>query len=423
MNLVEAGKIELKEAAEKIGKSYRQTKRIWKNFQEKGVKGLIHGNIGKPSHNKTPDSLKNRILYLSQKVYGNFNDSHFQEKLAEGEGIHVSRETVRRIRREAGILPKRKRRPPKHRKRRERKVQEGLMVIWDGSPHYWFGKEQPPCCLMLALDDATGAILAARFFPFEGSVGYLWLLRQIVSHYGIPISIYQDRHSALHRNDEYWTLEEQLAGRQELTQVGRALENLGIRQIFALSAQAKGRIERMFGTLQDRLGAELDLAGIKTPSAGNKLLPRLIPKFNRRFSVPSKQAEKAWRPLTNNLDIDRVISFRYPATVGKDNTVRLGGLILDIPPGPKRRSFAKAKVEARQLLDGSWRIYYQSQLIGKYPSTTLREPIRALARNKPKTKGTKSYEWLYLNREIKIKANKTKTAYSITKKGTFLPCT
>jgi hypothetical protein len=135
------------------------------------------------------------------------------------------------------------------------------MVIWDGSPHPWFCPNQPPCCLMATMEDVKGAILSARFFPFEGSAGYLRLLRQLVDWYGMPVSIYQDRHRALHRNDDHWELEEQLVGRQELTQVGQALAALGIRPIFALSPEAKGRTERLFGTLQTRLMAELDLAG------------------------------------------------------------------------------------------------------------------------------------------------------------------
>ena len=150
------------------------------------------------------------------------------------------------------------------------------MVLWDGSPHPWFGQNHPPCCLMAALDDATGGILAARFFPFEGTEGYLWLLRQMVTQYGIPISIYQDRHGSLKRNDDHWNLEEELAGRQEPTQVGQALRTLGIQPIFALSPQAKGRIERLFATLQDRLGAELGLAQVTTLAQGNDLHAQLL---------------------------------------------------------------------------------------------------------------------------------------------------
>ena len=396
MGLVEVGRIKLKEAAEKIGMSYRQTKRIWKGFKGKGIKGLIHGNKGKRSRRRTDEGVRERVLELSREGYSDFNDTHFTEKLAEREEVVLSRETVRKIRREAGIEPKRKRRAKKHRKRRERRAQEGLMVLWDGSPHDWFGPDHPPCCLLVAMDDATGAVLAARFFPFEGSAGYLWLLRQLVDRYGIPVSIYQDRHGCLHRNDEHWTLEEQLAGRQEPTQVGEALEALGIHPIFALSPQAKGRIERLFGTLQDRLGAELNLAGIITLPEANDFLPAFLKTFNRRFTVSPKQSEKAWRKVLKGLDVDRLISFRYTATVGNDNTVRLGGLVLDIPAGPQGRSYAKAKVEVRQLLDGSWRVYSRDQLIAKHPSTTLKEPVRALPRNRPKAKGATSYSWVYL---------------------------
>jgi hypothetical protein len=144
------------------------------------------------------------------------------------------------------------------------------------------------------------------------------------------------------------------------------------------------------------LGAELKLAGITTPGPANAFLAGFRKTFNRRFAVSPKEAQPAWRKVPEGLDLDRVISFRYSATVGLDNTVRLGGLILDIPPGPNRRSYAKAKVEVRQLLDGSWRVYHQDQLIGKNPSTTLREPIRALRRKKSQVKGAKGDNWMYL---------------------------
>lgn len=395
MSLVEAGKITLGEAAEKIGRSYRQAKRIWKRVKERGTEGLLHGNFGRFPPNRIPDVLKKRVEDLSRQKYGMFNDRHFWEELLEKEGLVIGRETVRKMRREAGIEPKRKRRAKKHRKRRERKAQEGWMVLWDGSPHLWFGPHHPPCCLMAALDDATGMILAAQFFLFEGTQGYLWLLRQIVKRYGIPLSIYQDRHGALKRNDAHWTLEEELAGRQEPTQVGQALRALGIRAIFALSPQAKGRIERLFGTLQDRLAAELDLAKITTPEAANAFLPTFVRKFNRRFAIAARQSEKAWRPVPKTLDIDRAISFHYPVKVGLDNTVRLGELILDIPAGPQGRSYAKAHVEVRQLLNGAWRVYYQDRAIAQHPSTSLREPIHALRRNRSATRGAKSYAQIY----------------------------
>lgn len=395
VGLVEAEKISLKDGAGKMGISYRQAKRIWKRVREKGAQGLLHGNTDRSPRNRISDAVREGILALSRKKYAQFNDRHFGEELMEREGILMGRETIRKMRRAAGILPKRKRRAARHRKRRERRAQEGWMVLWDGSPHPWFGPDLPPCCLMAAIDDATGAILAARFFLFEGTEGYLWLLRQIVTQYGIPISIYQDRHGSLKRNDDHWTLEEELAGRQEPTQVGQALRALGIQPIFALSPQAKGRIERLFGTLQDRLGAELDLAKATTPQQGNDLLPAFLRRFNRRFAIAARQSEKAWRPVPQTLDVDRAISFHYPTKVGLDNTVRLGELLLDIPPGPLGRSYAKARVEVRQLLNGSWRVYYQDRLIAKHPSTALREPIRALPRNRSNVPEAKSYNWVY----------------------------
>ncbi len=395
MGLVEGGKITLKEAAEKIGVSYRQAKRIWKAVRLRGAKGVIHGNTGRAPSNRIEDTVRQRVLSLSRERYWDLNDVHFCEKLREQEKMRLSRETIRKIRREAAVCPKRKRRGKKHRKRRERMAQEGWMVLWDGSPHLWFGPEQPPCCLMAAVDDATGKILAAQFFAFEGTAGYLWLLRHMVKHYGIPVSIYQDRHGSLHRNDDHWSLEEQLAGRQDPTQVGAALQALGIRPIFALSPQAKGRMERAFGILQDRLVPELRLAGIDTFKEANAFLTKFLSPFNRKFSVASKNSEKAWRKLPEGLDLDRMVSIQYRPVVGNDNAIRLGGLVLDIAPGPLRRSYAKQRVEVRQLLDGSWRIYHQDQLIGRHRSTTLEEPIRVFSRKKDHATATKDYVWVY----------------------------
>jgi transposase len=392
MGLVESGKLTLREAAEKMGLSYRQAKRICKRVREKGAQGLLHGNAGRSPQHRISEEVRQKLLTLSRETYSEFNDRHFCEQLREREGIFVGRETVRKLRRETGILPKRKRRPPRHRKRRPRRPQEGCMVIWDGSPHRWFGPNHPPCCLMLAMDDATGAVLAARFFSFEGTEGYLWLLREVVTHYGIPLSIYQDRHGTLKRNDSHWTLDEELAGRQDPTQVGQALYALGIQPIFALSAQAKGRIERAFNTLQDRLVAELMRAGIASIESANPFLKRYLTPHNRRFAVRAEKTEKAWLPVPEGLDVARVISFYYRAKVALDNTVRLHGLAFDIPPGPQGRSYAHAQVEARQLLDGSWKIYYHDRLIAKHGSTALHEPIRALPRNRSKQK---SEWWVY----------------------------
>lgn len=394
LQMAAEGRVTLREAGVCMGVSYRHAKRLKRRYVMYGARGIIHGNRNRSSPNAMDPAVKERILELSKEKYASFNDSHFTEKLNEVEGIRISRETVRKLRRSEGIQPKRRRRPRKHHKRRPRKESEGMMVLWDGSPHKWFGKEFPPSCLMSAIDDATGTVVASRFFPFEGSCGYLWLLQCMVERYGIPLSIYQDRHGSLHRNDNHWSLEEELAGHQEPTQVGLAMANLGIHPIFALTPQAKGRIERLFNTFQDRLVAELQLAKITNMEDANIFLDTYFLKdFNARFAVDTQRSDKAWRAIPKGLDLKSVISFRYTATVGNDNTVRLGGVIIDIPPGPKGRSYAQAKTEVRQLLDGSWQVFYKNTLIAIHPSTSLREPVRAL--NRKRSRGASSYSWVY----------------------------
>ncbi len=402
LEMVVGGKITLKEAITVIGVSYGHAKRVKSKFITEGAKGLIHGNRGRPSPKALNRELTERIIELSLNKYTNFNDTHFTEKLKEEEGITVGRDTVRRLRRTNGIKPKRRRRAKKHHKRRPRKPQEGMMVLWDGSPHRWFGKEKEPCCLMAAIDDATGKLCEAFFIPYECSFGYLKLLKSIVNNYGIPVSIYQDRHSTLHRNDNNWTLEEQLAGEQEPTQVGGAVKSIGITPIFALTPQAKGRVERLFGVLQDRLIAEMGLWGIKEISEANTFLKELfVEDYNRRFPVKPETAQRAWRRVAKDVDIERTISFRYQAVVGNDNTVRLGGMLIDIPEGPGQRGYAKARVEVRQLLDGSWRVYYKNTLIAQTDPTPLREPIRAKPRRKSKARATSEEQWIYMASAVK----------------------
>ena len=395
LRMVLEGRMTLREATDRMEVSYRHAKRLKGVVARDGPRGLVHGNTDRRPANAMDLGLKQTIMGLSRSQYASFNDTHFTEKLSSEHGIRITRETVRKIRRQAGMLPKRRRRPPRHRSRRARKPHEGMMVLWDGSVHRWFGAEYPPCCLIAAIDDATSRCLVARLFPFESSQGYLWVLRKMLKEYGIPLSVYQDRHSALKRNDSHWTVEEQLRGRQDPTQVGWALKEFGIEPIYALSPQAKGRIERLFGTLQDRLIAELERGGITDIQQANLFLEGFLEAYNKQFSRVSEKPHKAWRPLPRTMDIDRLCSFRYEATVGNDNTVRLGGIIIDIPPGPHRASYAKARVEVRQLLDGSWRLYYQGKKIAQHQATQLREPIRALRRSKTKAKAASPYSWVY----------------------------
>ena len=387
------GTISLMEAAAYMGVSYRQAKRLKKKAEE-GLVALAHGNRGKEPSNRLADNLRSRILTLSQEKYSGFNDSHFTEQLP-GEGIEISRETVRRIRREAGIAPKRKRKARKHHKRRPRKTSEGLMMIWDGSPHRWLGPDESACCLMAGIDDATGKVLGLFFCEHECSWGYFVLLMQVLKRWGVPCSVHQDKHSALKRNDDWWSLEEELAGAREPTQVGMALRELGIEPIFANSPQAKGRVEKLFETLQDRLVPQLDLLGIKDIETANQYLQDVyLNEFNERFAAEAP-GEHRWRRLHSSVDLDKICSFRYKAKVANDNAVRFCNMVFDIEPGPRGRSYAGIQADLRQMLDGSWRIYYKDELIGEAASTEVSEPIKAKRRNRD-AKAAYDCHWIYM---------------------------
>jgi transposase len=259
---VERGTLTLKAAAPIMKVCYRQAKRILVRYREEGLKGLTHRRRGRPASNTLGPEVRRQVLALHEDKYQKFNDCHFVEMLVKREGLRIGRETVRRWLREAGLRPKRQRRAPKHRSRRPRRPQMGLMMQWDGSPHRWFGPSRPPCSLLHSTDDATGTVLGALLRPQEDAVGYLRLLDMVARRHGLPASVYQDRHSALFRNDDHWSHEEELAGVRFPTHVGRVLQELAIEAIPAYSAQAKGRIERQGGTLQDRLIAEMALEGI-----------------------------------------------------------------------------------------------------------------------------------------------------------------
>jgi len=269
------------------------------------------------------------------------------------------------------------------------------MMLWDGSPHRWFGRDVDPCCAMAAIDDATGKLVGLFFTQTECSWAYLELLRRVVATHGIPASVYQDRHSSLKRNDNFWSIDEQLAGRQDPTQVGAALEALGIEPIFATTPQAKGRVERLFKTLQDRLCAMLSLERIKDIAAANEYVGGFVSEFNEKFSVAALDTQSAWRKPRRGLDMERILSFEYESKVGNDNAIRFDGIVIDIAPGPGNRSYAGLRAELRQLLDGSWRVYYKDKLIASAPANQILEPIRARTRRKGVRAATDS-RWVYM---------------------------
>lgn len=370
------GKITLSAATEFLEVGYRQAKRMKRRYESLGVAGFVHGNRGRPPSNAFSKGKRDEVIELYQRRYFDSNDTHFTELLLEREGIEIGRETVRKILRAAGIKPKRKRRPPRHHSRRVRREQRGMMVLWDGSPHRWFGEDSIPCCLMAAVDDSTGELLAALFVPSESSAAYLRLLEMILRRHGAPLSIYHDKHSSLVRTDDHWSLEEQLQGFQYPTHVGFVLQQIGIVSIPANSPQAKGRVERPFGVLQDRLIVELRLAGIKDIETANKwLVDVFIRRYNDRFSIKAARSGYSFRKMSKK-DIYELVAFCYEAVVGNDNCIRLGGLMIDIPPGKTNRSFAKHKVLVKQHVDGAWSVSFKDQTIATHSPTDFAEPVR-----------------------------------------------
>ncbi len=379
---IERGELTGREAAQVLGLSERQVRRLRRAVEKRGKAAVIHGNTGRSPAHRIGDETRKVAIELARKKYAGFNDHQLAEKLAKVEKLAVSRRSLQRILREAGIGSVHKRRAAQHRKRRERKAAEGMMALWDGSSHDWLEGRGPRLCLMGAVDDATGDLLpGAHFVGQESTAGYLGVLKGMVEHKGIPLSIYMDKHSSLRRNDDHWTLAEELAGEQDLTQVGRALRELGVERIYANSPQAKGRVERRWLTDQDRLCSELRLAGASNAEQANKVLEKYRLESNQRFSVPARERTPVWRCLPKGMDIDRICSLRYEVKVGNDNTVRFGGRVFDIPPGPGKRSYAGKRVSLHQLLDGSWRIYLKAEIIATAPATEVTE-LRALRQRK-----------------------------------------
>ncbi len=391
-----AGRWTIGEAQRLLDLSRRQLSRLKRRFQELGQKCVLHGNRGRSPPNKLGESVRRQIIQLRRGKYEGFNDQHFTEKLVEVEGVEVSRPTVQRILRAHGIGSPRKRRPRKYRKRRERKPQAGLMILWDGSKHDWLEGRGPMLCLIGAVDDGTSELLAgAHFVEEECSAGYLRVLREIVKRHGIPWQAYMDRHGSLHRNDDFWTHDEELAGHQDPTQVGRALKTLGIEVLYANSPQAKGRIERAWGTLQDRLTSELRLVRATTMQEANAVLKRYRPHYNRRFAVAPVIRCPVWRELPKGVDLQRVCSFYNTAVVRNDNTIQCEGQVIDIPPGPNRTSYAGKQVEVRRLLDGHVRVYLSDSIlvsrkseVPRYSPDHLRKRCKA-PESPPKSKPKK----------------------------------
>jgi transposase len=352
--------------------SPRHARRLVAALRTRGLEALAHGNRGRPSPRRLPQTLQTQVLTLARTTYAGVNDHQLTELLAERHDLHPSRPTVQRWLRAAGIASPRRRRAPKHRRRRERMPQAGLLVQMDGSHHPWLEDRGPRLVLHAAIDDATGEVLAGVFRPEEDAHGYFLLLRHLIRRYGLPAAAYTDRHGIFHRDPKTVPgLGEQLEGEVASTQVGRALHELGIKWIPASSPQGKGRVERLFGTFQDRLVVELRLAQAKTLAEAQRVFDRYRRRYNRRFAQPPAQADPAWRPAPP--DLTRICCFKHRRTVAQDNTIQFGQRVLQLHPGPDGRSYAGTRIEVQVQLDGALAVFHRGQ---RLRATSLRQPHR-----------------------------------------------
>lgn len=360
-----AGRISNREGAAALRITPRQFQRLKQRFRAGGAPALRHQGRGRRSPRRLPVTLCAQVQALLRDRYAGFNDTHLTEKLREHHGLAISRESVRRLRRALDLPAVHRRRPAQHRARRPREQAAGQLLQLDGSPFDWLEGRGPRMTLLGAIDDATSTVVALHFRPTEDLHGYATVLQEVFTTFGVPVALYGDGVNILVRTDRHWTLAEQLAGTQAPTHLGRVLQDLGIGYVQARSPQGKGRIERLWATLQDRLVSELRLRAVATRAAANAFLPEFLADFNRRFARRPARAQAVWRRPPRDLAL--VLSCRYARVVARDNTVRLGPRLVQIPRGPQGRSYARRRVEVRELLDGRLVVRADAQILAQLP--------------------------------------------------------
>ena len=372
--------IKQREAADIIGLSDRQIRRIIKRVREEGAEGINHRSRGKPSNSAIPKKIKSRVITHCRGKYEGFNPTFASEKLFEIDKIKISRETLRGWFIEVGI-PYQRRKARPHRQWRERKHYFGEMQQIDGSHHDWFEGRGPACVLMGYIDDATGNVFA-RFYAYEGTIPAMDSFKRYSKKYGLPVRVYIDRHTT-YKSPKKPSIEEQLADVEPLTQFGRALKELGVEVIYARSPQAKGRIERLFRTFQDRVIKEMRLKGISTIEEANKFLEGYLPKYNERFRVvPAKEAD-LHRPIPKRLDLRSILCIKTDHVLRNDFTVAHDKKLYQV----LNRVRAK-KVTVEERLDGRIYITYKGNKL-KYKEIKQRPKKR-----KPEVPDSPKMIWL-----------------------------
>lgn len=360
------GYLKVREAAFVLGLSERQIYRIKARIQREGAKGVIHKSKGKRSPRHLTERIRDKIEHLYKTRYRGFNLTHMTEFLNTVEGIAVCRESVRQILLEKGSYTKKKK-YPRHRQWREPSSREGQMVQFDTSDHDWLEGRGSKLYLIGGVDDATSKVLGAKFVLTDGVKQNMEVFKGIVQRRGVPLSVYVDCDSNF-KTTRHQGMEYRLKGVYPSTQFARALEELGIRMIYAYSPQAKGRIERKFGVFQDRLCSELRLHNISTQEEANRYLKeKFIPKHNQMFSRCAKESGSAYRVLPKGLKLKDIFCLKEQRTVSGDNTITYKGKAYQILPNLYRISFVKAKVVVHEHLDGSVHIFSQDKKLKHKP--------------------------------------------------------
>jgi|CXWK01.1.fsa_nt_gi transposase len=373
LNEMLAGRLTGSAAAELVGLSVRQVRRLLAAYRRDGAAGVAHGNRGRVPVNKVSPAVVAAVVRLAREEYADYNDRHLTEELAEHHGLVLSSPTVRRLRRAAGLGSPRTRRSPRHRRRRERYPQAGMLLQVDGSKHDWLEGRGPWLTLHAAIDDATSEVVWAVFREEEDATGYALLLHHISQTHGLPLALYADRHT-IFQSPKAATLREQLAGLEPRTHLGRLLDELGIRLIPAYSPQAKGRVERLFQTLQDRLVKALRRVGAADAAQANAVLPAFLRRFNPRFSQPAAQPGLAYRPQLSLAEANARIHFTYWRTVANDHTISLFGHSLALPPLPARLNLAGRRVALQHRMDGRLAVVHADHVLGLFQPVQLGPP-------------------------------------------------
>ena len=349
------GYLSIKEASNILSISQRWVKELKKRVIMYGPNGLIHKNRGGTPINKIGDGYKRKIENLHKLKYDGFNVSHFTEMLKENENINISRESVRKILKSSNLtIDKYK---YKHRCRRERMPKEGMLIQMDTSLHNWFNKVEKNY-LIAAIDDATNRVLYATFVEKDTSINNMKVIKGIIERYGIPIAFYVDRASHFFTT-RHGGMHVKIKEVLEDTQIQRACKEININLIGALSPQAKGRIERLFETFQDRLTNELKLNSIDSIEKGNRFLNDVfIPKYNRRFIKKPEIDESAFRKLDKSININRIFCLKENRKVMNDNTISYNGRLFQIYPDEYRISYTRGVVEIQEWIYGTVHMFY-----------------------------------------------------------------